>query len=350
MEEMNMDGNSKRKKLAAAIGCATVLLVGIILWYFMYFIKTPAYSLNLVRESIEKHDLVKFNKHVDLESVLARGYDDLIEAMLETDSTLKGNECSFALKLAKGFKGLATTALKEGTQRFVETGSWDKAKQGDSADEKAASKMNSGKYFDAAGVKKSEFKGIEYTKKEGKIATVGLKLRDKELDKEYVLDVKMRELEDGSWQVVEFANLKEYFAAVEKEKNEHIKRYLEACTPFTEQYNKAWTEIVKKVQVLEQGGRQLSKVDETGIIENDVLPMLEKYLTDVKAIKVLGGANELHTANVKTYELYKAACTKRAEALASDSEQAHKEARELMDQYATEKEKVDNIVKKVKSM
>ena len=62
--------NNNRKKMLALISVLIIVLAGLG-WYFLYFIKTPVYSLNIVREAIAKHDVNKFNKHVDVDNILA---------------------------------------------------------------------------------------------------------------------------------------------------------------------------------------------------------------------------------------------------------------------------------------
>ena len=70
-----------KKKLFIAV---LVAVVGIVLgWYFLYFTKTPVYSLNLAREAVEKHDVNAFKKHVDMDSIIGSGYDDVVAMQLE---------------------------------------------------------------------------------------------------------------------------------------------------------------------------------------------------------------------------------------------------------------------------
>ena len=72
----------KNKKIIMAISVVLVAVIAASLFYFFYWIKTPAYSLGLVRTAMEKHDLVQFERHVDLQSVYDRGFDALIQEEL----------------------------------------------------------------------------------------------------------------------------------------------------------------------------------------------------------------------------------------------------------------------------
>lgn len=50
----------KNRKVLIGLSAVLVILIGALLFYFLYWIKTPAYSLGLVQKSIEKHDLPTF--------------------------------------------------------------------------------------------------------------------------------------------------------------------------------------------------------------------------------------------------------------------------------------------------
>ena len=78
---------SKKKIIIAVLVAIVAIALG---WYFLYFTKTPVYSLNLAREAVEKHDLNAFKKHVDVDSIIGSGYDDVVAMQLE-DPEIKNN-------------------------------------------------------------------------------------------------------------------------------------------------------------------------------------------------------------------------------------------------------------------
>ena len=82
---------SKKKIIIAVLVAIVAIALG---WYFLYFTKTPVYSLNLAREAVEKHDVNAFKKHVDVDSIIGSGYDDVVAMQLEDpeikDNPLKG--------------------------------------------------------------------------------------------------------------------------------------------------------------------------------------------------------------------------------------------------------------------
>ena len=197
----NLNGNNKRK-IYYLIGIVIAVLVAVI-FYFCYWIKTPTYSLNLIRTAVEKHDSVKFEEHVDLNQLYGRAVDDLISA--------NGADASNPLVagMMQMFKQVAVPALSDATKRYVETGNFEK-KEVPKNNQKIDPNEVADSMKDKTGVDTIEFKGVGNTKKDGKIAVVDIKVYDKQVKKDFIIQVKMRELDNGSWKVVEISNLKEY--------------------------------------------------------------------------------------------------------------------------------------------
>lgn len=77
----------KNRKVLIGFSAVLVILIGALLFYFLYWVKTPAYSLGLVKKSIENHDLPTFKRHVDLKSLYSRGFDDLMQESLGEDAS-----------------------------------------------------------------------------------------------------------------------------------------------------------------------------------------------------------------------------------------------------------------------
>ena len=63
----------KKKRKKIALGAALAVLAGAVSgWYFLYYTRTPQYAVKLIRESVNKHDIVTFQDHTDLTRVVER--------------------------------------------------------------------------------------------------------------------------------------------------------------------------------------------------------------------------------------------------------------------------------------
>lgn len=222
MEETSIENNGIKAKLTKKNIAIILLIIAIVMasWYFLYWKKTPAYSLGLIRESIEKHDVVAFEKHVDMDSLLSHAFDDIIMASLNDDKSTNDVGKTFALGFAQVIKQPFIMTMKDAGKRFVEKGNIDDSV--DNKPDKSAAKISPKELSKKTGVASSEFKGIAYTKKDGKIAVIGIKIHEKQINKDMVLDLKMNELEDGTWRLSEISNLKNYMADLEKSRKEKL--------------------------------------------------------------------------------------------------------------------------------
>ena len=69
----------KSKKTLTLVIMMVAVLLGAA-FYFLYWIRTPAYALNQTRLAIKEHNTAKFEQYVDLDSVLDNAFEDIIKA------------------------------------------------------------------------------------------------------------------------------------------------------------------------------------------------------------------------------------------------------------------------------
>jgi hypothetical protein len=212
---MSITQRLKNKKVIIAIGILGMAVIAMVLFYFCYWVKTPAYSLNLVRTAIEKHDLAQFERHVDLQSVYDRGFDSLMQAELKRNGE---SDNALLLGLVTNVKAGIVDTLVTTTKKYVETGKFSKQ---DGQDNGAKSAKNMG-IVPKVNAQRIAFKDIRNTEKDGKVAVVTLEIHDTQVDKDFDINVNMRELEDGTWQVVELSNLAEFTEAYDKAVQEKL--------------------------------------------------------------------------------------------------------------------------------
>lgn len=209
--------DSKRIYIVAII----VVIVAGLLTYFLYWKKTPEYSLGIIRDAITTHNVATFQRHVDLDTLLSRAFDDVVLGGLEKE----GNDVkSMAAGFAQAFKQPTVSALKDGVKRYVESGSFEVNNQPTTDAQASAStdKISPKDFSKKSGLTSADYRGVAYTKKDGKIAVVGIKIWEKQVAKEFVLDVKMRELDDGTWQIAEVSNLSAYVSLLEQAREQKL--------------------------------------------------------------------------------------------------------------------------------
>lgn len=199
----------KRKKLK--ILAAAVLLVCVsIAGYAGYYIRTPQYSLGLIETAVNERDWYGFSAHVDTDKVMGTAFDGTVEFAVEQkqDEMIK----AFADPFIQSFRSVVVGEMTAGVKRYVETGNFN----GNDADNQKPPTAPEEGLKAQVNFKHLVYKGITSVETQGDTAVVGLKLVDTQLDKELLLDVKMKKLPDGTWQIMEITNFKDFLATQHK--------------------------------------------------------------------------------------------------------------------------------------
>lgn len=204
--------NSNAKKIGLGIVIAILCAIA---FYFLYWIKTPAYSLNIIRESVEKHDVATFEKHVDMDTLYTKAFDDGIVAVdkIQGDGTLSN---PLAVGFLQMLKPPVVAALKNETIEYVKGEKENKAQSNNKADDFAQGMKSK------SGVDNSKLKDITVVSKENNEAIVALTLYNQKIDKNFDLKVKMTKLDDGTWKLKEITNLVEFLMEIDKAEKEKL--------------------------------------------------------------------------------------------------------------------------------
>lgn len=205
---------SNQKKFGIAIIAAILCALA---FYFLYWIKTPTYSLGIIRDSIQKHDVATFEKHVDLDALLNKGYDDAFVAY----DKIEGNNMMsnpFATGFIQMLKPTVVAGLKEKALEAVK-GEAETPQAKAPADDTERMTQD---FKKKSGINDSTVSGASVVSQENNIAIVALKIHNKRLDKDFELKVKMAKLDDGTWKAKELANLVDFMVSIDKATKEKI--------------------------------------------------------------------------------------------------------------------------------
>lgn len=264
--------NSKYLKIGGAI---VALLAMITAWWFLYYTKTPTYSLGIVRKAVQQHDLDTFKKHVDLDTLMDKAIDDLL-ASDDQYNEMKNNP--FATGLIQMLKPTVVDIVKKKVYSVVETGK----------DSVQSTANNNNEYANGIANNISvdnnkTFVGVGKTTKDGKIATVELIVNDEDLGKEFTYVINMRELNDGTWQVTGIENLAEYFKELKQAHLQQLEEYIESVS--------AALEADGRIKELNEIGAELNQ-KQTYEKLTKFADLRHEINESVKQIKVPPGAKE----------------------------------------------------------
>lgn len=194
---------------------ALLLLVAGGYYYYQSLKDSPASALLQAAQATQKHDLVNFERYVDVESLTSGVVDDVANQGSLLTALVPGG--GLALRGGLGFlkPQLAKAAHKE-VVRLVETGSLEAARAA------APKRLVNISFLGLAGrviSPDSKFKGIKYSTEKGDEALVGIEFTQPRYDTTMVIEVMMRKQADGHWQAKRITNtgtLIQHVARLEK--------------------------------------------------------------------------------------------------------------------------------------
>lgn len=231
MEEMAPyeAGNGRNKKFIAI--AAVILLVICGIGGYLYYKRTPAYSMQLIQESVKEHNWEKFSRHVDTKNLADAAFDDIIEISMEERGDLDEHTKALAMSFVKLVKPNITSLLESAVKEYVETGEFKKDETGNAKNnsttqnKKAAPKKGNpaDNLLQDTKADKLKFSSIKSTEESDNTAIVTLELRDEAASANYELKIRMIQLEDGTWKVSKIDNLKEFYKAVKENEKQHKK-------------------------------------------------------------------------------------------------------------------------------
>ena len=231
------EDKKSHKKIILIVG-AIVILAAMAAFYLLYWVKTPQYSLNIIKESVAKHDLMTFERHVNLQNISTQAIDDMIATTISPED----RKNPLILGMINIVKAAAVPTFITQAQKYVETGKFAKLNEQNDGQVIVAS------VAERTGLMTMEFKGIEKTSRNKDEAIVTIKIWDQQLEKNFELQLKMKQLDDGTWCLDSISNLKTFMAARDRAVE---KRLAELNKPIQEK-------IKEKVQLITDGPSPVS--------------------------------------------------------------------------------------------
>ena len=181
-------------------------------FYFLYFIRTPAYALNEARVALQQHDSAKFSRYVDVPSVMDNAFEDIIkaESKINNDnvfSNLRTRHSAYAEAFGR---------------RPDDAGALDKiaAKPYNTPKQPAdpvpdAMKRNLERHIP---IQNLTVKDLKLSKHEGETAKATLVLHNNELDKDFIAELLMQQNDKGDWQIKKISNLADFIVQLDAAK------------------------------------------------------------------------------------------------------------------------------------
>ena len=240
------------KKIIIIVTAITIIFLGG--GYYWKHTTSPEYSLWQAKKAFEQHDLISFEKYVDIEGISNSLIDQIM--IMEREEP-KDEWEALGESIGKGFVNLFkpqfSKLIKQQVVELVETGRFEEERDSKISEESGFSLPS---IWHKAGGGETGFQGIKYVKKEGKIAYIGLNIFLEEYNANLILDLKMRDRR-SYWQAVALINLDEYLKKLDELR---LKRGAEEQKRLVEIKRLKAEQAVKKIEAINEDIRKYKRI------------------------------------------------------------------------------------------
>lgn len=180
-------------------------------FYFGYWRGTPNYAAGEIRQAVVNKDYQLFRERVDLRRVYGYALDDIAAEIAETGSTGERFASGFMKALKKP---LVDELIRQTEKKFRQ----DAPESGSPLSVLADTAET---YVGSAAISLTDIFDI---REENGMTVASVRLRDKDLDRDFIWQVQMEKDVNGAWTAVRVLNLREYLAERKAAEAEKMKK------------------------------------------------------------------------------------------------------------------------------
>ena len=220
IDDEKVAGFFKNKKVLGLISVIVIILISCG-FYFLYWIRRPEYSIDIIRKAVAMRDVNTFNRHVDLNAI----YDKLFE-----DATYGVGD-----KADEFSRVIATGLNKKDRKKIVERFGKVTLSSFEKKQEEREDLHSFGVIGRAVSIVCDNFEANnpayvyvrhQVISKKDNEAIVRFFFLDVEKRKNIVIDFLMKELSDGKWKIVNMMNIRSTYQSAEYIFNEGLEKKL----------------------------------------------------------------------------------------------------------------------------
>lgn len=270
--------------------------LGTIVWYFLFYTRTPEYSLKQITAAIEQHDPETFQRYVNLDVLASRAYDDLTIDLFAYDSALTPNTRVMFEKFYILIKPQLSNGLEQSVLSRIESGSW-MLPEGTDILKGRQLGIDFERFLERSQLRNTTLTDIGNIEHEGTTATAEVDILEDYTQTPFTLQLVMEQAEDGHWQVSYIKNYRQYLDTIAPLHNSDIASYIDNTQDIVDAYNNDFREYQQKFQQLaktEQGRfSEQQRKDLASLIETEIIPALKKRQQKLDDVEIPAGAQYL---------------------------------------------------------
>ena len=311
----------RRRERIFVLAIFVMILTGVFL-YFSVYTKTPEYAMREMVTAYKSGDADTFRRHVDLNSITLKAYDDLTSDLFKYDTQLSERERT----LFENFYVLIRRQMCNGAVKvintYLDTGKWT-----------LPGEMLKGRQLgidydlllDRSLIRHTSLIDLEEVEHHGDEATATFSIVEEYSQVPFVLKVTLKDLANegyniggkeveifgrkikfpgltfnlggSDWKVVSVENYRGYLDAVSPLLRKNLADYIDNTEEIVYRYNKSF-EIAQDVFISLQKSpygimTQNQRTETSNYITNTVIPLLENRQAELNQVEIPHGAQFL---------------------------------------------------------
>jgi len=245
---------NKRLRITIGAGLAALAVIVAGGGYYNFHVRTdtPGYAIEVAGEALEEHDVKKFYRAVNLDSVLDSGYDGFIDGLTVAERTATPETKDAIRNFTQMFRVPMLASMKEAINSYVATGKL-----------KADEFVGVREILERTGLNDIELrdvKNVELNDANRNEAFADVIIFQPELEREFPVQVILSR-DDDSWKITRIKNFQDYVEQITQARRVQLDEYLTKASEINSRHDAAMREAEKKYGVVLSGG-DLAK-DET---------------------------------------------------------------------------------------
>ena len=270
--------------------------LGTIIWYFLFYTRTPEYALNQAAAALEQHDAETFRRYVNIEVLSSRAYDDLTVDLFAYDSALTPSTRVMFEKFYILIKPQLSSGLEQSALSRIEHGTWTLPEGADILKGRQLG-IDFERFLERSQLRNTTLTGIGSIEHNGTAATAEVNILEDYTQTPFTLQLAMEQAEDGHWQVSYIKNYRQYLDTIAPLHNSDIASYINSTQDIVDAYNSDFGEYQRKFRQLAKPSQgkfsSQQRQQLASLIEGEIIPALKKRQQKLDEVDIPTGAQYL---------------------------------------------------------
>ena len=300
--------NRRRKMEWLTLILLLAVPIGFFFWRYVYYVSTPEHAIEQVTEAIQNHDVETFEKYVNLDLAVSRGYEDLTWDMFAYDNNLNDKTKVMFETFYKKIKPQVVAGTIDILKNYVANTNGELTYPAENDILKGRQLGIDYQYL----IERSQLASTHFVKlgdvvRNGRSADASVDVVDSCTNTHYTLHLILEQDESDNWKIVYVSNYRDYLNLLEPLQNSDITSYVKATQNIVDSYNNTLDGYQTKFRRLcsTKNGEMSSsqRKDVASFVKNSVITALKARQAELDKVECPQGAKHLQALRQQSTDL-----------------------------------------------